>query len=285
MKIKAYAKVNLSLNVLDRRSDGYHHIETIMQSINLYDVVQLEKSSNGIQLTCEGIKLPCDSRNIAYKAAELMIKRFRLQGGIKIHIQKHIPVAAGLAGGSTDAAAVIKGINKLYGLNLNDKDLSNIGLEIGADVPFCIKGGTGLAMGIGEEIVPLPTPKLDIVLIKPGASASTKVIYQLYDELKEHVHPDVRGQAEAIIKGDLKKVCKLAANGLEAVTMKICPEVVQAKKALIDSGCEVALMSGSGTAVYGIYRDKFAAQEAYRLLKRNYLTFLVKTIDEESANG
>lgn len=285
MKIKAYAKVNLSLNVLDKRSDGYHQIETIMQSIDLYDIVELEKSCGDIEIACEGVKLPCDRRNIAYKAAEVMIKKFGLDNGIKIHIRKHIPVAAGLAGGSADAAAVIKGMNKLYGLNLDNGDLMKVGLEIGADVPFCVKGGTAFATGIGEEIIALPTPKLDMVLIKPRASASTKMVYRLYDEMEEHIHPNVRGQVKAILKGDFKKICELAINGLEPVTAKICPEIAQIKSALLDSGCEVALMSGSGAAVYGIYRDRSAAQDAYQLLKRDYLTFLVKTIDEESANG
>ncbi|WP_026487061.1 4-(cytidine 5'-diphospho)-2-C-methyl-D-erythritol kinase [Caldanaerobius polysaccharolyticus] len=285
MRIKAYAKINLSLNVLGKRSDGYHNIETVMQSIDLWDALEIKKEGTRIEVTCDGVKLPCDKRNTAYKAADIMIKKFGLEGGIKIHIHKRIPVAAGLGGGSADAAAVIKGINALYRLNLKGEDLQALGLEVGADVPFCVRGGTAFAGGVGEKLVPLKTPPFHIVLVKPDASASTEVVYQLYDQLVDPLHPDVLGQVKAIQDGDLKRICELASNGLEAVTMKICPKVKEIKEALMDTGCETALMSGSGTAVYGVYMDEKSARKAYEALSRVYTAFLAKTIDEESANG
>lgn len=287
MHIRAYAKVNLSLDVISKRKNGYHDIRMVLQSIDLYDTIHLKKNKD-IKLICDG-NLPQGSENIAYKAAELILNKDAggKGAGATIVIDKKIPQGAGLAGGSADAAAVLKGLNYLYNMNLSETKLQSLGLKLGADVPFCIKGGTVFAQGIGERMTSLPTPDLFFVLVKPDKNISTKNIYDEYDMINNPDHVDVAGQVKALMNFDYTAIIQYADNALEQVTKKRMPEIEDIKRILFENKCENALMSGSGSTVFGIYRDLYKAEKAYDFIKDkyNYKTYLVRTLDEESANG
>lgn len=254
IKMEAYAKINLSLDVLRRREDGYHEVRMIMQQVDLKDIIQIEEYKNGIIIETNESELPTDSTNLAYKAWDILSKRFNINRGVKIKIEKNIPIAAGLAGGSSDAAAVLKGLNELWNLNLKEKDLMEIGLEIGADVPYCIMGGTALAEGIGEKLTKLKSFKNKLVLIaKPSIQVSTAYVYRnlkIEDVMK---HPDIDNLIKNIELDNVDFVAKNMINVLETVTIKKYPIIQEIKDQMIKYNALGSLMSGSGPTVFGIF--------------------------------
>lgn len=280
MKVKAYGKVNLSLDIVGKREDGYHFLEMIMQTIDLYDVVNVVKIPSGIEIRCNKSYVPTDRRNIAYRAAELFLETFKIKSGVRIEIEKNIPVSAGLAGGSTDGAAVIKAMNDLFKTNASKERLSEIGVIIGADIPFCIYGGTALIKGIGEEVTPLKTFENHIlVLVKPNFGVSTKEVYGAIDIKKIHKHPNTKALMEAIERNDEKFISCNMKNVLENVTLNKHRVLKDIKNEMIKRGAEGALMSGSGPTVFGIFDDMLKAQRCYDAMKKNFNeVYLTRTI-------
>ncbi len=264
IELNAYAKVNLGLDVLRRREDGYHELRMIMQTVDLYDTLTLEKTTEmGIVLTCNIEGLPCDERNLVYKSAKLMFEEYKLPGGIRIHLEKRIPMAAGMAGGSTDAAAVFNGINELYNLGLAKKRLCELGVRIGADVPYCIVGGTALSEGIGEVLTMLPNvPDCVVLIAKPDFDVSTKYVFENLHANSLTYHPDIDAMADAIRDGDLQGVVKVMDNVLETVTEAKYTEITNIKNVMKEHGAMRAMMSGSGPTVFGLYENKEDAEKA-----------------------
>lgn len=261
VSLKARAKINLTLDVTGVRDDGYHLVEMIMQTISLCDTVQMRKEvKKGIWLKCNVKWLPCDEGNIAYRAAAKMMDKFNIQEGVSISITKKIPIAAGLAGGSTDCAAVLKGMNILFELGLSENELMEIGAELGSDVPFCIMEGTALAEGVGERVTRIsPCPEMDMVLVKLPVSVSTPTVYKRLDAVDITYHPDTRAMLESIENRDVKAISSALSNVLELVTIKMHPRIDEIKAALVEKGAIGAVMSGSGPSVFGIFKDKQAA--------------------------
>lgn len=261
----AYAKINISLDVLGTRPDGYHDVSMIMQQVSLHDVVKMKIiTEDKIILKTNKSFLPTDERNIAYKAAEAFKKRFNIQKGIFIDIEKKIPVAAGLAGGSTNAAATLRGMNKLFDVNASIDELCEIGVKLGADVPYCIKGGTMLSEGIGEILTPVEN-RLDCycVLVKPDFPVSTQYVYQnlVLDENTQH--PDITGATKAVEAGDLTALSACAGNILETVTCTKYPVIEEIKKGMREAGAELAMMSGSGPTVFGLFSNSAKAHKCF----------------------
>lgn len=280
MLLKAYAKINLSLDVIGKREDGYHLLRMIMQNIDLYDVIELEEIDCGIKLECDKSYVPTDERNIAYKAAELFIKKYDLDLGIKISIIKNIPVSAGLAGGSTDAAAVLLGMRDMFRPEISDKELMEQGVSIGADIPYCIVGGTALCEGIGEKITRLNSFKDNIlIVVKPPFGVSTKDVYQKLDIKKIKIHPSTETLINAIKEKNLKFISKNMKNVLENVTLRKHPVIRQIKKEMIDMGAIGSIMSGSGPTVFAFFEDMLQAQRCYDYMKLKYKdTYITRTI-------
>lgn len=274
LKLKALAKINLALDVLGRRENGYHDVRMIMQSIYLYDHVTLEKTKEpGIQLGTNLYFLPVDENNIAYKAAKLLMDEFRIPGGISIYLEKYIPVAAGLAGGSTNAAAVLFGMNKMYNLGLSIEELMERGVKLGADVPYCIMRGTVLAEGIGEELTRLPAmPKCYVLIAKPPISVSTKMVYEKLDSKEIEEHPDVDGMIKALEAGDLTQIAAKMGNVLEKVTAEAYPVIEEVKNLMKEAGALNAMMSGSGPTVFGIFDERAKAVQASKMIREKTTT-------------
>lgn len=251
LKLIARGKINLALDVLNRRPDGYHEVSMVMQTISMGDELFMETvDDQTISLTVSDPRLGGGPENLAYRAADRFIKKYELQRGVRIHIEKNIPIAAGLGGGSADAAGVLVGLNRLWRLGLDDAELSEIALPLGADVPFCIKGGTILAEGIGEKLTSLPPlPKFGIVLAKPTFPVSTADVYKGWDRLESPEHPDTQGVAELIRTGDFKRIPECWGNALEPVTFKLRPELAQVFRKLKDLGYGLR-MSGSGPTLF-----------------------------------
>ena len=270
LKLKAKAKINLGLDVVRKREDGYHEVRMIMQMINLYDKITLRKKTEpGITVTANLSYLPVNEDNLVYRAAKLLMDEFQVDGGLEIELQKYIPVAAGMAGGSTDAAAVMVGVNRIFQLGLNKKQLMERGVKIGADVPFCIMRGTALAEGIGEELTPLPAmPHCSLVIAKPKIHVSTKFVYGnlKVGELTEH--PDIDGQVQALRENNLEQLVNRMGNVLETVTIPAYPVIDEIKHTMMKYGAMGAMMSGSGPTVFGIFEKENKAQEVCRLLKK-----------------
>lgn len=278
----AAAKINLMLDILARLENGYHSLFMLMQSVDLYDTVTVETDCSGaINITSNEEGIPCDKRNIAYKAAEAF---FGFTGkenkGLTIHIEKRIPFAAGMAGGSADGAAVIAALNDIFETNLSEQELCKIGLKVGADVPFCLTGGTRLAQNVGEILSPLP-PLDDcyIVLAKPERGVSTKEAFAAFDTATNVRHLDTCGMLYAASQGDLYEICKRTKNVFEQLIE--VPERVPVKSTLNRHGALTACMSGSGPTVYGIFDDESKAQSAASalksLVKNIYITKPVKS--------
>ena len=270
MELKALGKINLGLDVLGRRENGYHDVRMVMQTLYLHDNVTLiKKDEPGIEIESNLFFLPTDSGNIAWKAANLLMEEFHIPGGIKIILNKYIPVSAGMAGGSSNAAAVLFGMNKMYKLGLSQQELMDRGVKLGADVPYCIMRGTVLAEGIGEILTPLPPmPKCFILIAKPPISVSTKAVYEAIDSKEIEDHPDIDGILEGLKKRDLDKIASSMGNVLEKVTIEMHPEIAQIKQCMLENGALGAMMSGSGPTVFGIYRDREGAQSAYEAVKK-----------------
>ena len=273
LNLKALAKINLGIDVLGVRPDGYHLLKMVMQTISLYDEIQIKAmDKKGIKLKTNLETLPRDSKNIAYKAAALLLEEFQVEAGVEIELKKNIPVAAGLAGGSTNAAAVLSGINQLFDLSLDEKALMRRGLTIGADVPYCLMGGTALATGIGEVLSPLPAmPNCSILLAKPPISVSTKKVYQELDKIKITHHPKIDEIVAGLEEGSLKKVTNAMGNVLELVTIPLHPEIGQLKEVMMDAGALGALMSGSGATVFGCFETKDKAEMAKEKIEKQKL--------------
>lgn len=273
LELKALAKINLGLDVLGRRENGYHDVRMVMQTIHLYDDVILEKTKEpGIHLETNLSYLPVDENNIAYKAAKLLRDEFGITEGIRIRLKKYIPVAAGMAGGSTNAAAVLFGMNRMYGLGLTEQQLKDRGVKLGADVPYCIMRGTVLAEGIGEILTPLPPmPKCYVLIAKPGISVSTKIVYEKFDALKDVEHPDIDRLMLGLENGKIAEVASSMGNVLEGVTIGLYPVIENIKQVMIQEGALNAMMSGSGPTVFGIFEDRRTAKKAYNVLKEKKL--------------
>lgn len=256
MEIKAYAKINIGLDVVRRREDGYHEVKMIMQNIGLHDLVDVKKvDAPGIHINVGDADLPVDKDNLIYKAAKLLIDEFDIKDGVSVNLTKNIPIAAGLAGGSTDAAATMIGINDVFGLGLSKEDLMTRGVKIGADVPYCILGGTAIAEGIGEKLTRITAcPDCTILIAKPEAGVSTKHVYQSL-EIDKVTHPDIDTIIDGINKGDISQICDNLGNVLESVTIKEHPVIDRIKQMMIDGGAVGSLMSGSGPTVFGIFAD------------------------------
>ncbi len=273
IRLKARAKINLGLDVVRRREDGYHEVKMVMQMLRLYDQIDIEKTQeSGIFVRSNLSFLPTDERNIAYKAAKVMIDQFGLEQGVIIRIEKHIPVAAGMAGGSTDCAAVLYGMNKLFGLRLNQKKLRELGVKLGADVPYCLMRQTALSEGIGEILTPIsPLQDCPILIAKPSVSVSTRHVYEHLKLDEQTMHPDIDGIVTALADGELYGVTDRMANVLETVTVPEHPVIDEIKKQMMASGAVNALMSGSGPTVFGIFDDEEKAKKACEDMKASGL--------------
>lgn len=279
--VKAPAKINLALDVISKRSDGYHDVTMIMQTIALYDTISVRNGYEGIKLTSDSTKIPVDETNIAYKAAHYLSTKYNVKRGAHIHIEKRIPISAGLAGGSTDAAAVLKLLNKAWELKLSKAELMDAGKRLGADVPFCIQGGTCLAEGVGEKLTVIKSmPDCYILLAKPNISVSTKEVYQSLKLNEMQERPNIPAILQAIENQDLLKISNSMRNVLETVTTKMHPIIVELKQKLMENGAIGSMMSGSGPTVFGVFEDMAAAYGAYDNIKTlvNEI-FVVKTFD------
>lgn len=271
-RMKAYAKINLGLDVVGRLENGYHEVRMVMQTVGIYDELSFEKIPAGIRVTTDHGELPTGEDNLIYKAAKLMRENYGIQEGIHIHLQKNIPIAAGMAGGSTDAAATLKGINRLFAVGAERSELMELGVKIGADVPYCVMGGTALAEGIGEKLTILvDAPDCFLLVAKPDINVSTKYVYEHLDAEGVTNHPDIDGMVEAIGEGNLQGVIGRMGNVLENVTVKAYPVIAKLKTRMRELGAEGSMMSGSGPTVFGIFTTQARAQAAYRSLREEAL--------------
>lgn len=289
--IRAYAKINLSLDVVGKRNDGYHLLKSVMQTVSLYDDVTVSKTDgNSICVTTNLPYLATDRRNIAYLAAEFFREKLGIRDGIEITIKKNIPMGAGLAGGSADAAAVLRALNDIYNFPLNKAELLETSLKCGADVPFCISGGTCLAEGLGEILTPLPSlPDCFILIIKPKMSISTKSAFSDFDKTESKMHP----QTDEIIKnlhdGDLHEISVRLYNVLEHAVSPYYKELNKYKGIMLGCGALGSVMTGSGSAVFGIFSDREKAEKAHRKFSRmkinSYLTVPLNDISKQYKNN
>ena len=275
IQLKALAKINLGLDVLRRREDGYHEVKMIMQTISLHDDLEIRRiKTPEIQVKTNLYYLPTNENNLVYKAAKLLMDEFGIKEGVAIQLKKRIPVAAGMAGGSTDGAAVLWGMNQMYGLGLSRQELMERGVKLGADVPYCVQRGTALAEGIGERLSVLPSmPKCTILIAKPGISVSTKFVYENLhaNDLKPEQHPDVDRMIEAMKEKNLDLLCERMGNVLETVTIPAYPVIQEIKEHMRACGAAGAMMSGSGPTVFGIFHSPMQAKAAMKDLKVNGL--------------
>ncbi len=286
---KAYAKINLGLDVIRRREDGYHEVKMIMQTVSLYDVLTFEKAAAGITVTTDKDELPGDENNLVYKAAKLLTETYRVKEGVRIELRKNIPMAAGMAGGSTDAAAVFHGMNELFGLGMTEQEMCRLAVKIGADVPYCIQGGTALAEGIGEILTKLPDlPDCPLLIAKPDIEVSTKYVYENLHAEELRRHPDMDGMRKAVENGDLAGITKRMENVLETVTIEKYPVIREIKDFMKGNGARNALMSGSGPTVFGVYEAEEKAEAARKLLEREGLAkrvFAARPVSRKEAYG
>lgn len=272
LQLRAYAKINLGLDVIRRLENGYHEVKMIMQTVGIYDELTFERIPSGIVLTTNHGELPLDENNLIYKAVRLMQENYGVTEGVKVYLQKNIPVAAGMAGGSTDAAATLRAMNTLFDLQTSEEDLRRLGVKIGADVPYCIMGGTALAEGIGEKLTALPkAPDCYLLVAKPDINVSTKYVYEHLDAQEVVEHPDIDGMVEAIRAGNLYGITERMGNVLESVTINAHPIIATIKERMLAYGADNSLMSGSGPTVFGIFTDKGKAEKAYGQIKEEQL--------------
>jgi len=279
ISLKALAKINLGLDVLGQREDGYHEVRMVMQSIHLYDRVEIKKTkSPQIHVQTNLFYLPVDENNLVYKAAALMKEEFKIKEGVRITLQKFIPVAAGMAGGSSDAAAVLVGMNRLFHLGLKQNRLMELGLKLGADVPFCVMRGTALAEGIGEKLTALPPmPKCPVLIAKPAISLSTRQVYEQLKLTDQTQHPDIDGIIENIKSKNLRGVAEHMGNILETVSVRQYPVIREIRNLMKENGAMNAIMSGSGPTVFGLYHNEKDIRGAYDALKQSGLAKNVYT--------
>lgn len=270
IRLKARAKINLGLDVLGKREDGYHDVRMVMQTVGIYDRIIITKiPENDIVIKSNLNFLPTNENNLIYRAAKLLKEQYKFDGGVEIDLNKFIPVAAGMAGGSTDAASTLFGINKIYALGMTQKDMMEIGLKLGADVPYCVMRGTALAEGIGEKLTRLkPMPECPLLIAKPPINVSTKLVYESLDMSGEINHPDIDGIIEAINNQDIAGVAAKMGNVLEQVTIPLYPVIETIKQDMIANGAINAMMSGSGPTVFGIFPDEATALKCQEFLRQ-----------------
>ncbi len=269
---KAYAKINLGLDVVGRLENGYHQVRMIMQTVGIYDRLTFAAGESGIRIVTDSGELPTGPNNLIYRAAVLLLETCGVEAGVDIRLEKHIPIAAGMAGGSSDAAATLQGLNDLFALGLTQERLRQLGVRIGADVPYCIMGGTALAEGIGEVLTPLPpAPRCTVLVAKPDLQVSTKYVYEHLDAGESWQHPDIDGMRSAIESGSLPGVVSRLGNVLETVTAGAYSVIGQIKREMLTRGAMGSLMSGSGPTVFGIYGSREQAQDARSRLEETGL--------------
>ena len=273
ISLKALAKINLGLDVVRRREDGYHEVRMIMQTIHLYDRLDIKRTKeSGIQIQTNLSFLPVNENNLIYKAAKLLMDEFSITDGVSVKLDKRIPVAAGMAGGSTDAAAMLFGMNRLFSLGLTKRQLMERGVQIGADVPYCIMRGTALAEGIGEDLSQLPQMvKCPVLIAKPSISVSTKFVYQNLKLDDTTVHPDIDLLIEDIKAKNLYDIAAHMGNVLETVTIPNYPVIDEIKNHMLSHGAVGAMMSGSGPTVFGLFDDEATAKKAYKAMRSSHL--------------
>jgi 4-diphosphocytidyl-2-C-methyl-D-erythritol kinase len=273
ISLKALAKINLGLDVVRRREDGYHEVRMIMQTIQLYDRLDIKRTQEpGIQIQTNLSFLPVNENNLIYKAAKLLMDEFSITDGVSVKLDKRIPVAAGMAGGSTDAAAMLIGVNRLFSLGLTKRELMERGVQIGADVPYCIMRGTALAEGIGEALSPLPPMvKCPVLVAKPSISVSTKFVYQNLKLDDTTIHPDIDRLIDDIKAKNLHDIAAHMGNVLETVTIPNYPVIDEIKKHMLSNGALGAMMSGSGPTVFGLFDDEDTAKKAYKAMRSSHL--------------
>ena len=273
MRLRALAKINLGLDVIRKREDGYHEVRMIMQTINMYDQLEIDiKEEPGISITTNLPFIPTNENNLVYKAAKLLMDEFHIEKGITVELQKFIPVAAGMAGGSSDAAATMIGMNRLFGLGLTVRQLMERSVSIGADVPYCLLRGTALAEGIGEKLRPLPPcPHCYVLIGKPSISVSTQFVYEKLDAGNIEEHPDIDRILEGLQWHNLNKISENMGNVLESVTIPAYPIIEEIKNHMKEHGAVNAMMSGSGPTVFGLFDDKMVAERACEALRESHL--------------
>lgn len=285
LQLKAYAKINLGLDVIGVREDGYHEVKMIMQTVKLYDKLTFRLlEEDEIRVHTNLNFLPVDENNLVYRAVKLLKDTYQIEMGMDIDLFKCIPVAAGMAGGSTDCAAALVGASRLFGLKLSKKTLMELGVKLGADVPYCILRGTALSEGIGEVLTTLPPmPDCYILVVKPPVSVSTKYVYEHLDAKEDVVHPDIDGMIQAIKAGDLEGITGRFGNVLESVTVPEYPVIADIKNVMLKAGAMNALMSGSGPTVFGIFKEKAVANQAAEAIRKKELAnqvFVVKPFNQ-----
>ena len=287
MKLRALAKINLGLDVTGKREDGYHEVRMVMQTIQMYDQLEIKESKEpGIRLTTNLPFLPCNDGNLVYKAAKLLMDEFQVKGGVDIHLEKFIPVAAGMAGGSSDAAAALVGINRLFKLGLSQKELMDRAVNIGADVPYCVMRGTALAEGIGEKLTRITqVPDCFVLIGKPGINVSTKAAYESLQLDKISSHPDIDGMIGDIERGDLLAMTQKMGNVFEPGIIEKYPVIGEIKALMESHGALKAMMSGSGPTVFGIFDDREKMEAAAEVLRESRLAKTVFATEVMKAGG
>lgn len=273
LRLRAYGKINLGLDVVNKRPDGYHNVKMVMQTVNIFDRIEINKIFiPEIRISTNLFYVPINENNLVYKAAKLLMDEFNIKGGVKINLRKYIPVSAGMAGGSSDAAATLFGLNKLFMLELTIEELMERGLKIGADVPYCLIRGTALAEGIGERLTRLPPmPNCHVVIAKPGFSVSTKYVYENLKVNEIDIHPDIDGIILGIRQNNIYTVASKLQNVLESVTVSEYPVIQQLKETMIRNGALNSIMSGSGPTVFGLFDNLKYAKRAFKSIKESKL--------------
>ena len=282
LKRESYGKINLMLNIAGVREDGYHTLETVMQTVGLYDTIEIvKKAEKGITMHCDLPYVPSDERNIAWKATDKFIAHTGFDGGLDITIQKSIPVGGGMAGGSTNAATVLNMLNEMCGMPIRDPELEAIALSLGADVPFCLKKGTYLCEGIGEIMTRLADmPKCFIVVCKPRASVSSKNAYGVYDQYPNQQHFDHTRMVQALRNRDIRAIAAAMGNSFEAPIGELCPEILEIKAKMLQMGALNAAMTGSGSVVFGLFDNVDLAHKTKNALRaERYRTFCVRPVN------
>lgn len=287
MRLRAFAKINLGLDILRKREDGYHEVRMIMQTIQMYDVLEMRKVKKpGISLSVNYPYIPSDERNLVYKAAKLLMDEFQVKEGVEIRLEKFIPVAAGMAGGSSDAAAALVGVNRLFKLGLSEKDLMERAVNIGADVPYCVMRGTALAEGIGEKLTRIAqVPDCFVLIGKPGINVSTKAAYESLQLDQIQTHPDIDGMIRDIESGDLRAMTEKMENVFEPGIIGRYPVIGEIKALMEEHGALKAMMSGSGPTVFGIFDDRKKMEEAAAVLRESRLAKTVFATEVTKAGG
>lgn len=288
LQLKAYAKINLGLDVVRKREDGYHEVRMIMQTIKLFDKLTFRLlQEDEIRIKTNLGFLPVNEDNLVYKAVKLIKDKYNIDKGLEIDLFKCIPVAAGMAGGSTDCAAALIGASKMFGLHLSKQELMELGVKLGADVPYCVLRGTALSEGIGEILTPLPPmPDCHILIAKPPISVSTKFVYENLKANELESHPDIDGMVEAIKEGSLQGITDRMENVLETVTIPANPVIEDIKKCMKDNGAINSLMSGSGPTVFGIYDSEEKAEQTREIIRQQNLAqqvYVVRPFNQEPA--